>query len=68
MTPMNSLSVSTTSAPRMTKTERKDPAMFMHILKFIGLLVLLHVLSAFIPFGWYVAAAIVCYGLWKVVD
>ena len=42
--------------------------MFMHILKFIGLLVLLHVLSAFIPFGWYVAAAIVCYGLWKVVD
>lgn len=42
--------------------------MLMHILKFIGLLVLLHVLASFIPFGWYAAAGIVCYGLWKVVD
>lgn len=42
--------------------------MFIKILKFLGLIFLLHILTAAIPFGNMIAAAIVIYALWKIVD
>lgn len=39
--------------------------MFMNILKFIGLLCVLGILNAYVPFGRFITAAIIIYALWK---
>lgn len=39
--------------------------MLMNILKFIGLLCILGILNAYVPFGRFITAAAVIYALWK---
>ena len=41
--------------------------MFGHIIKFVGLIALMYLMSVF-PFGNYLNSAIVLIGLWKLVD
>lgn len=41
--------------------------MFAHILKFVGILAVLYILSM-IPFGIYLNAGIVMYSFWKLTD
>lgn len=40
----------------------------MSVIKFIGILALLYILTIYIPFGNIVAGGIILYSLWKIVN
>jgi len=42
--------------------------MFMHILKFVGLLFIMAMITRYMPYGVWISAGIYLCGLWKLTD